>query len=549
MNAPFTSRLYTGRYNQATRGSVLITALIFSAIIAISLTSYLQLSKNSLKMAHRTFFADAANNLAEAGTEEAVWMFNLMGNSGDVSANRTLWTSNGWIVSTALGDIYMTSTGNGYTSTPTVSLSGGGGTGATATATVTTSYVTTGGTTTTIRAVSGITVTNPGSGYTSAPTVTLTGGGGSGAVAQARLAATRTITFTNLDQNATGTVKIWVGGFDGTAVIPTIVSQATITPFEGPTITKIVKVILSKNGLLPKGVIAKNGIRWNGHPLADSYISSTVPGVQPFTPYNVNTARANITVGSLYGPEIDLGSQGVVNGNVMLGPGVTLTGSGTVSGQTIGNLSYNFTMPTYPTNTGGTGYFNLGTVASLPATLPRGTDAAAADGKYYYFVNGTTIGATNITAGKNVVIVGTGTRMVGGLQIGVPAVGTLNGSVKIYMDGPMSPGNDDVNSTNWAGALEIYTTTTSDCTISGNGYFAGCLFAPNSTLVGNGGGNNTQDLCGSFVVGSVRSNGHLSFHYDEGLGSPASPKAWGLALWTELQTAAERQLYATQLNF
>ena len=55
----------------------------------------------------------------------------------------------------------MTSKGGGYTYVPQVTLTGGGGTGATAVATIANG------------AVSGITVTNPGTGYTSAPTVNI----------------------------------------------------------------------------------------------------------------------------------------------------------------------------------------------------------------------------------------------------------------------------------------------------------------------------------------------------------------------------------------
>ena len=65
----------------------------------------------------------------------------------------------------------LTNAGTGYTSAPTVALTGGGGTGATATATIS------GG------AVTGFTITNPGTGYTSAPAVALTGGVGTGAAA------------------------------------------------------------------------------------------------------------------------------------------------------------------------------------------------------------------------------------------------------------------------------------------------------------------------------------------------------------------------------
>lgn len=523
---------------------MLITALVFAVIIAISLVSYMQISTGSLKLSHRTFFSNAANNLAEAGTEEAVWSFNQLGNSTNAATVASSWS--GWTRGQTVGDVYMASIGSGYSALtpPTVTFTGGGGTGAAGTPIITTGYdnlnlpVTT---------VSGVTITNPGTGYTSAPTVTISGGSGSGAIARARFTATRTLTFPNLDQNASGTVKVWVAGYDGTDVAPIIVSQATITHAEGPSLEKIVKIILTKNGALPKGLIAKNGITWNGHPIADSYISSTVPGVPPFSAYNAATARTNITVGSVFGPQINLGSGGVVYGNVMLGSSVTVSG-GTITGQTIGNLTYNFTMPVYPTNAGATAGVNLG--ATIPATLPRAADIAAgpaADGNFYYYANGATIGAVTITAGKKVVIVGTATDMVGGLQIGVS--GAQVGTAKIYMDGTMSPGNSSVNTASWPGALEVYTTTTGTCTLSGNGFFSGCLFAPNAELRGNGGGSNQQDLCGSFIVGSVTSNGHMCFHYDEVLGAPANPRAWGLALWTELQTAAERAPYLAKLAF
>jgi hypothetical protein len=535
----------------AVRGSALITALIFAIIIDITLISYIKLSTNSLKLAHRTFFADAAANLAEAGTEEAVWSFNQMGYDTDPTHVAAAWS--GWTLGNTVGDAYMSSQGTGYTSAPTVTFTGGGGTGAAGTATITTVILYQGGVNVPYTLVSGVTITNPGSGYTSAPVITLTGGGGSGAVAVARLSASRTISFPTMDQNASGSVKVWVAGYDGSAVEPIAVTKAIITPYDhSAPITKTIKIIMSKSGALPKGLIAKNAITWNGHPFADSFISSPSPGVPPFTQWSMGVSRSNITIGSLDGPSIDLGSGGVVDGNVMLGPGVTLAGSGTVTGNTIPNMTYSFSMPTYPTNTGATGYINLGTVASLPATLPTAADIAAAptgaaDGKYYYFVNGATIGTTTITAGKNVVIVGTSTSMAPGLSIGVS--GTQVGSATIYMDGPVAIGNGSINTSSWAGALNVYTTTTSNTTISGNGFFCGCLFAPNSTLVGNGGGNNSEDLCGSFVVGGVTSNGHMSFHYDEALGSPPTTKAWSLALWAELQTAADRALYDSKLNF
>lgn len=77
----------------------------------------------------------------------------------------------------ALAAISLTDGGSGYTSAPTVAITGGGGTGAAATAIVSGGEVT------------GFNITNPGSGYTSAPTIALTGGGGSDAAASAVLGA------------------------------------------------------------------------------------------------------------------------------------------------------------------------------------------------------------------------------------------------------------------------------------------------------------------------------------------------------------------------
>ena len=75
----------------------------------------------------------------------------------------------------AVTAITVTNGGTGYTAIPAVAVSGGGGMGAVAMAEVSNGVVT------------GITVDNGGSGYTSAPTVMLTGGEGNGAEADASI--------------------------------------------------------------------------------------------------------------------------------------------------------------------------------------------------------------------------------------------------------------------------------------------------------------------------------------------------------------------------
>ena len=74
------------------RGSLLIVAMLLAAVIGISLASYIALGQNSLKLANRSFFLNAATNLAESGLEEAMWAFNQT-TAGSTSA----W--NGWNMS------------------------------------------------------------------------------------------------------------------------------------------------------------------------------------------------------------------------------------------------------------------------------------------------------------------------------------------------------------------------------------------------------------------------------------------------------------------
>jgi hypothetical protein len=70
------------------RGSLLIVVMIVSAVIGISLASYLRLTTNSLRMADRSFFTTAAVNLAEIGVEEAMYCYNRL---NDVAHDRDAW--------------------------------------------------------------------------------------------------------------------------------------------------------------------------------------------------------------------------------------------------------------------------------------------------------------------------------------------------------------------------------------------------------------------------------------------------------------------------
>lgn len=90
---------FTHRRRQ--RGSVLIVALILSAIIALSLGSYIRLALTSLTLADRSFYQNAAVNLTEVGIEEAMYCYNQL---DDVSAPADAWGT-GWNIDSSNGSV------------------------------------------------------------------------------------------------------------------------------------------------------------------------------------------------------------------------------------------------------------------------------------------------------------------------------------------------------------------------------------------------------------------------------------------------------------
>lgn len=438
------SSVSPSRRSTRERGSLLITAMLLAAIIGVALVSYLGLGHTMLKLSHRTFFANDAGNLAEAGVEEAIYCYNLM-NAG--TAVGTAWS--GWTISGAN--------------------------------------------------------------------------------------AMRTLAPFNRDQNALGTVKVYVKGYAGSDSAPYVVSQATITPFDGSApIVRVVQVKLRRvEGATANGLVALNGLTLSGSAFADSFISNpTYSPTGPWASYSSGNARSNTSVIVMAGT-ITVGS-GAVRGNLKLGKGVVAPSSSAYSGTLTTNYAATFPYPVVPTAASISQSYSLG--VSIPATLPRAGDVAASDGRFYYFCSGALIGTVTITSGRNVTIVGSGgTSMTSGLAVQSLA------TCFIYMDGPVTFINgNDISNLAWAGALQIYTTTTSTCTIGNKSLVLGCLFAPFAPLVLTGGASNSM-IIGSVVAQTITQKAGMDFHYDETLLAANSSKTgFGVFIWREFQSAADR---------
>jgi hypothetical protein len=85
----------SSRIRDHRRGSLLIVAMLLSAIIGISLVSYINVGRSSLTMANRALYNNAAMNLAENGLEEAMYSINRLIANPDYSFTNDGWTAVG----------------------------------------------------------------------------------------------------------------------------------------------------------------------------------------------------------------------------------------------------------------------------------------------------------------------------------------------------------------------------------------------------------------------------------------------------------------------
>lgn len=464
------------------RGSVLITALILSAIIAISLTSYIRLALNSVKLADRSFYQNAAINLSEVGIESALQCYNRL---DDVSTPASAWPSP-WVIASDNS-------------------------------------------------------------------------------------VTRTIPAINLGPGVTGVVKVYCSSMTGAGSTPVVVSKSVVTFANGgPSLEKYMEVTLRRRSFFVNGLVAKDGITWVGHPVADSWNSDLDNDpATPATPYSSTVQLAGCTVGAV-GGNITLGSGGDVYGYAKTGSagstsGGSVHGLGTTTNDT-SRISTDFSanFPAVVTPTGVT--INNIVSGSVPTDFPLAThNINAADGKYYFNfgaganISDTTTIGTALPNKKVVIIMNnhqnvdaiafTGTKSLT-VKTGSTLTVYTNGNITVTGNGMM---NGNTPGANPCSSLLVYGTTaapsTQEIKVGGNGQLYAAIYAPNGNLEMKGGGSSGMVL-GSMVAKTISMNGGTDFHYDEALAKLNSGNPFGIVKWRELQSAQERAtLYPTQLNF
>jgi hypothetical protein len=511
------------RYSKSNCGSVLIVALIFAAILAIAVTSYLKLSVTAGQLSNRSFHMNAAQNLVDIGLERALWSLN----NADSYAAGVNWTTGGFAE---------------------------------------------------------ITGTTP---------------------KQYRGTFPSTGTYYPLSGGAEGQVKVWVSVSNYAVTTPPMkegdyiwqaVAQATVNLKDGTKVSKMAKAYLEQRSYSDRGMVAREGMSFNGAVIMDSWKSRGSPyNLATDITYSTSVRQTNATIASpalinlqnadVYG-YVSIGTSTINSSGLDVGPsgrirGVFPPGAGSGPGvdTTRVTCDFNASFPdvkpaevgtpgtAIDAAAGGTTISTSGvTVTGAPATgttITSGTytipsidlNGAGAD---IHIGSNSTISEVILTVTGNV-------SLNGGATIYIyphPTNPALRGSsLKLYVGGNIAMGGGSgiqngtatvPNNPDCFTLLGLRTeleiaggASMQNWEVRGNGYLSCVIFAPNANVqvVGN------SDTYGSLVGNRVDIVGTGAFHQDESLENNKISSLWKLLKWRELYTAADRALYATDMNF
>jgi Tfp pilus assembly protein PilX len=472
------------------RGSLLIVSMIMSAIIGISIASYIRLGLQSQKISNRALYNNGAINLAENGMEEAMYSINQM--VLDPAYTWSGWTPTG----VANEDARRIWTGYSFdqNATGVVRVYVEHYEGAVAPKIISRATVTLGG-------------------QTSAPiekwievTLAKTSKFSNGLVAK------RTINFSGTNAS----VNSWNSdpdGLPGTAAIPystavdddngsvgsiSVTAAVTINNADiwGYVATGGTPATIGPNGLIgPFGTTAGNIAP--GHSSTDfsaSFDAVSPPTTYPYTPMASITSSGTTTLPT------DAGASPAADGKYYIELPKIDFNNGTLVIEKGKEVILKLTDTTTAINIGGgSGAINIEAATTTPAV---------AAGKMVVYASGSIAIAGN------------------GIMNGGTTAGTANQPINCQFWGTKTSGTQSIS-------------------IKGNGALSAVVYAPQGdvTIVGNG------DVMGSIVADVIKVTGNAAFHYDESLANWDSGNPYRVAAWKELTTAASRAAYSSKLTF
>lgn len=499
---------------RADRGTVLVVTLIFAAIIAISLSSFLRLSVNASKLAYRSHFAGVAMNAAEAGLERAMWAINKK-NAGSTTA----W--NGW------------DTTSGSTARRTFdlgSVSGGGSVS--------------------VKVLVSDRELSSNSPYAVARAIVTPKSGdviekwikislkqrklfSNGLVAKDRIsfsgnnAAADSYNSANGDYNTStnrnpnssaGSASVDIGDFNlGNADIFGYVSVGT-NDYSGLSVGpngKVTGDFSAPNGTVDYSRVATNFTANFPAISAPSQTATSLGAVSSDKTLPVNAASdskvtdADGTVTYYYTAD----SVNLNGGTLKVSPGynvvLTVAGNVSVSGNG-GSIKVDSTKNSAGTLTAST--LNLYVAGNL---------SVSGQGVVTNVVTTTTTTTT------------TTTEKVKGVMTTVTSTSTSTSESAGRPQYLMIWGTGD---------------TTQSITVSGNGSLSAVVYAPNAAISAKGGGN-SGSIYGAFIGNTITMTGNDAFHFDESLKELDNGEALGIDKWDEFVSVADRSTYGSIMNF
>ncbi|MCU0791713.1 MAG: hypothetical protein MUE42_02410 [Opitutaceae bacterium] len=476
----------TTRRIASRRGSLLLTALLFSAIIAISLGSFLRLANQSTQLSYRTFYAGAAMNAAETGLEHAMWSINKR-----LGGNSTVWSDNGW---NTLG------TGAVRRTFTLPRLSGG----ATAQVKV---YISSGNLVGTSPFVLSRSIITPRRG--------------------APIERWVKISLSKRSRFSTGLVAKDLISFSGNnAMVDSYDSRlGAYTPSPSTT------------NRFARGSAGSASVQADTFNLGNADIwGFAVVGTSDTSGLNVGSQG---TVGPFGTPQGTVVSDHVMTDFTANFEDVAQPAAYTgVGSYTIASISGATTLPRLTDllpAADGKYYYNIGSIslggnASNILTIANNV------------VIRMTGAGTNITIGGNASI-----RVNAPSGLIRPKVEIFTaGNVSIAGNG-VANANKPADFMLW-GTRPQSDATAQTISISGNGVLSSVVYAPNGAISLNGGGTN-GNVFGSIIGKNISVVGGSAFHYDEALSALDSGEPLGMDSWKEYITYADRNANASYMNF
>lgn len=476
-------------FPRARRGSVLIVAMIVSAVIAVSLGSYLRLSTTSLKLASRSFVNTAAINVAETGLEQAMYALNQ--NQANGVALATAWS--GW-----------TTDASAHTAT---------------------------------RTFPDPAASPPNNVFAVAPNA-------SGVVK---------VYVQNYDLAGAPVIvaKSIITSTDGSPPISKYIEvRLSRRSLWGYGIVGKDTVQMNSNAKADSWIsdsdnnAATAGVAFPGSGRRDRGSVGVVA-----TGNGAMTMNSNAEV---YGTANTGGGTVTTASNVRI-YGATSPGTPKVDASRVHrDFSFTFPAITVPTpttfNTVSTTWSDNTTIPH-----PAGTHVSEGGVYYYKFAAGHYINlASNktLTITQPVVFLFENHSGVSSIVLASNANVnvTATKTVTIYTNGNITlNSNNNINLGNEAKNFTIYGTHASDqlFDFDSNVQVYGCIYAP----FGRINMDSNTDIFGSVIGKTIQMDSNSEFHYDESLANSGGTGGYRINRWKELQTPAERATYATQLDF